>query len=108
MWNVLHVAFTAILYSDVASDFFTDGDDDDDEDDEDNEEDNGDFSFSDMGSDDDDDDGDDIDDDALFELLWSYLCIYSYELYVRENSTTFIANILLYPNFHYEYWVIMN
>lgn len=69
MWNVLHVAFTAILYSDVASDFFTDGDD---EDDEDNEEDNGDFSFSDMGSDDDDDDdGDDIDDDALFELLWS-------------------------------------
>lgn len=72
MWNVLHVAFTAILYSDVASDFFTDGDDDDDEDDEDNEEDNGDFSFSDMGSDDDDDDdGDDIDDDALFELLWS-------------------------------------
>lgn len=78
MWNVLHVAFTAILYSDVASDFFTDGDDDDDdEDDEDNEEDNGDFSFSDMGSDDDDDedDGDDIDDDALFELLWSsYVC----------------------------------
>lgn len=78
MWNVLHVAFTTILYSDVASDFFTDGDDDDDdEDDEDNEEDNGDFSFSDMGSDDDDDedDGDDIDDDALFELLWSsYVC----------------------------------
>lgn len=30
------------------------------------------------------------------------------ELYVRENSTTFIANILFYPNFHYEYLIIMN
>lgn len=30
------------------------------------------------------------------------------ELYVRENLTTFIANILFYPNFHNEFWVIMN
>lgn len=30
------------------------------------------------------------------------------KLYVRENLTTFIANILFYPNLHYEYWIIMN
>lgn len=98
MWNVLYVAFTAILYSDVASDFFTDGDDDDDEDDEDNEEDNGDFSFSDMGSDDDEDDGDDIDDDALFELLWSS--------YVWENSTSFISKYSILSQF--SIWILGN